>query len=111
MSRITDKSIRPIPQPGDTRGREPAKERELPLPPGARVASTRLNAVQREDNQRLIALYHSLRDKKSSPPPGQSPDTQLKGWKKRPPDKRERQGRQDHHESTGEEPEDQDSEQ
>ncbi len=88
MSRITDKTIRPIRQPDETRGREQPQRREIPVPPGARVAGTTLTPIQRAENQRLIALYHSLKEKKSGESASQDLEARLKGWKKRVPGKR-----------------------
>lgn len=96
MSRITDnKIIGPVRQPDETRVREQPERREVPVPPGARVASTMLNPIQRADNQRLIALYHALKEKKTSESASQDFEARLKGWKKRPASKKKNKNQKD----------------
>lgn len=95
MSRITDKTIRPIRPPDETRGREPTEKREIPVPPGARVVSTFLTPPQRENNLRLKALYESLKHKSATETASQDFQAKFKGWKKRDPEKRKGRGRPD----------------
>lgn len=95
MKRITDnKTIGPIRRPEETRAREQAPQREVPVPPGAKVASTALNAVQRAENQRLIALYHLLKEKKSSESARKDFEVRLKDWKKRTNGKKKNKAQQ-----------------
>lgn len=109
MKRITDnKTIGPIRRPEETRGREPAPQREVPVPPGAKLASTALNAVQRAENQRLIALYHALKEKKSSESASKDFEVRLKDWKKRTGGKKKNKSQQnsDTHQATQQDPKD-----
>jgi hypothetical protein len=112
MSRITDnKTIRPIRQPDDGRAREKTEKREIPVPPGARVASTILTPIQTADNLRLIARYQSLKHERTKEAASKDFQAKFKGWKKRDSEKRKGKPQQEETEDEGKENQDDDDKQ